>query len=64
MAIKQKITVAKNAGFCFGVKRATDMIEHRAAENDGTRLYIIGELIHNGIYNKGLRDKGIGIIDA
>lgn len=64
MAIKQRITVAKNAGFCFGVKRATDMIEHRAAENDGTRLYIIGELIHNGIYNKGLRDKGIGIIDA
>ena len=59
-----KITVAKNAGFCFGVKRATDRIEQRCADSDGTRLYIIGELIHNGIYNKGLREKGVSIIDT
>ncbi len=58
-----RITVAKNAGFCFGVKRATDSIERRCADADGTGLYIIGELIHNGIYNASLRDAGVSIID-
>ncbi len=57
-----KVTVAKNAGFCFGVKRATDKIEQRCADEDGTRLYIIGELIHNGIYNAGLKARGVEII--
>ena len=56
------ITVAKNAGFCFGVKRATDKIEERCADKDGSKLYIIGELIHNGIYNAGLKAKGVEII--
>ena len=62
MSDTRKITVAKNAGFCFGVKRATDKIEERCADTDTKRLYIIGELIHNGIYNAALRAKGVSII--
>ena len=58
----KKITVAKNAGFCFGVKRATDTIEKRCADPDAPRLFIIGELIHNGIYNRQLRERGVSII--
>ena len=46
------VTVAKNAGFCFGVKRATDSLES-AIENkrEGERIYTLGNLIHNDIYN-------------
>ena len=58
------VTVAENAGFCFGVKRATQEIERRLSENDGTRIFIIGELIHNRIYNKTLTDRGVKIIDV
>ena len=57
------ITIAKNAGFCFGVKRATDSLE--AAINnkkDGDRLYTLGNLIHNDTYNQGLRQRGVGCI--
>lgn len=38
------ITLAKSAGYCFGVKRATDM----ALENSGKeRVYTLGPIIHN-----------------
>ncbi|MDD4689929.1 MAG: bifunctional 4-hydroxy-3-methylbut-2-enyl diphosphate reductase/30S ribosomal protein S1 [Eubacteriales bacterium] len=38
------ITLAKSAGYCFGVKRATDI----ALENSGgKRIYTLGPIIHN-----------------
>lgn len=64
MTKERNVTVAKNAGFCFGVKRATDKIESRCADADGTHIYIIGELIHNGIYNRSLSERGVRIIDV
>ena len=56
------VTVAKNAGFCPGVKRATSDIEKSLQIKNAARIYIIGELIHNGIYNKSLEDRGVKII--
>ncbi len=56
------LTVAENAGFCFGVKRATDSLE--AAINnkrDGERIYTLGHLIHNNIYNQMLRERGVEV---
>ena len=51
-----KVTVAKEAGFCFGVKRATDFVEK---ELDGRYdVYILGHLIHNRIYNEHLEKRG------
>ena len=61
---KKKITVAENAGFCFGVKRATGEIEHSLDEAVGERIYIIGELIHNPIYTQSLKDRGVVTIDV
>ena len=54
------VTVAKNAGFCFGVKRATDNLE-RAIEQkrEGERIYTLGNIIHNDIYNRSLAQKGV-----
>lgn len=52
--------IAKNAGFCFGVKRATDRIEELLAQNDcHTRIYTLGELIHNPTYLASLYKRGV-----
>ena len=59
----KEVTVAKNAGFCFGVKRATDRLEE-ALENAkvGERIYTLGHLIHNEAYNESLRHRGVQAI--
>ena len=54
-----KVTVAKNAGFCFGVKRAADKIEEAEGLSAGERIFTLGHLIHNPTYNKRLEEKGI-----
>jgi len=56
------ITVAKNAGFCFGVKRAVDMVfdlTHR-----GEKIATLGEIIHNPQINAELSAKGVQIINT
>ena len=57
-----EITVAKNAGFCFGVKRATDSLEERIRTGkDGERIFTLGTIIHNGTYNAMLEKKGVRV---
>ena len=56
------VTVAKNAGFCFGVKRATDSLEKAINEKKtGERIYTLGNIIHNDIYNNDLAKKGVRV---
>ncbi len=58
------VTVAENAGFCFGVKRATDALEERIENRAaGERIYTLGTLIHNETYNKWLYDRGVRVTD-
>ena len=59
----RKVTVAKNAGFCFGVKRASDKIEEAVNSSRGERIYTLGHLIHNPTYNKRLEEKGVVSVD-
>ena len=55
-----KVTIAKNAGFCFGVKRATDRLEEALREaTEGETVYTLGHLIHNETYNDSLRRRGV-----
>ncbi|MBE6589332.1 MAG: bifunctional 4-hydroxy-3-methylbut-2-enyl diphosphate reductase/30S ribosomal protein S1 [Ruminococcaceae bacterium] len=59
------VTVAKNAGFCFGVKRATDCLERALdARREGERIYTLGHLIHNETYNAYLEDRGVRAVSA
>ena len=54
------ITVAKNAGFCFGVRRATDTVERLIKEKEKNELICtLGKLIHNEEYNKFLESSGV-----
>ncbi|QIB69282.1 bifunctional 4-hydroxy-3-methylbut-2-enyl diphosphate reductase/30S ribosomal protein S1 [Aminipila butyrica] len=59
-----RIELAKNSGFCFGVKRAMDITEEAAEQFAGTKqVYTCGPLIHNRNVTDGLREKGVEIID-
>ena len=53
------ITVAKNAGFCFGVRRATDTVEDLIKSESKCPVYILGKLIHNEQYSEYLRRNGV-----
>ena len=49
------IEVAKNAGFCFGVRRATDTVEELIKnKSKGDIICTLGKLIHNEQYNEHL----------
>lgn len=56
------IIVAKNAGFCFGVKRAIDSA-YEAIKNEGPEIYSIGPLIHNELVTDDLRQKGLIVLN-
>lgn len=57
-----EITLAKSAGFCFGVKRAVDMV-NKAIEEGNKPLYTYGPIIHNETVVRELQDKGVIVMD-
>ncbi|MBQ2693993.1 MAG: bifunctional 4-hydroxy-3-methylbut-2-enyl diphosphate reductase/30S ribosomal protein S1 [Clostridia bacterium] len=57
-----RITLAKTAGFCFGVDRAVAMA-YEVAEKGGDAA-TLGQLIHNTHVTNELAEKGVGIIDS
>ena len=56
------ITVSKDSGFCFGVRRADTIVKELCNLKKNT--YIYGELIHNSDYIKKLTQKGITTFDS
>lgn len=58
-----EITVAKSAGFCFGVQRAVDSVYKELEENSG-KIYNFGPIIHNEQVVEDLNKKGIEVIDT
>ena len=56
-----KITLAKTAGFCFGVNRAVNMLYDLVEE--GTNVCTLGPIIHNPQVVADLENKGVNIIE-
>ena len=56
------IRIAEHAGFCFGVRRATDTLEREIAEHPERHIYTLGRIIHNDKYIAGIKEKGVGEI--
>ncbi len=52
-----KVTLAKTAGFCFGVKRAIDIALKTAAINK--KVYVLGDIVHNEDVVKKISAAGI-----
>ena len=57
-----QVKVAKSAGFCFGVKRAVEMV-YKEAET-GKKVYTLGPIIHNEQVVQDLEQKGVRVIDT
>ena len=56
-----KITVAKTAGFCFGVNRAVNLV-YRLLE-EGKRVYTLGPIIHNPQMVADLASRGVTAVE-
>ena len=57
------VVVAKSAGFCFGVKRAVDMVYDQIGKiNTMMPIYTYGPIIHNEEVVKDLEEKGVRVI--
>ena len=57
-----QITLAKTAGFCFGVNRAVNMLYDLV--DKGTRVCTLGPIIHNPQVINDLESKGVSILDS
>ena len=60
--ITKTIKLAKNAGFCYGVKRAVDTTKKVKQENPSKTVSVLGELIHNSHVTSELEALGIKTI--
>ncbi len=60
-----KITVADNSGVCFGVRRAFSLLEEAVenAKKSGTKVFMLGPLIHNPRVIAQYAEKGVDVID-
>jgi 4-hydroxy-3-methylbut-2-enyl diphosphate reductase len=58
-----KIVVAKNSGFCYGVKRALRLAQETAKRNE-PEIYTWGELIHNPEVIADLERRGIKVASS
>ncbi len=57
-----KITLAKSAGFCFGVDRAVKMVYNEL--NKGGNVCTLGPIIHNQNVVDDLKERGVRIINS
>lgn len=57
-----RVIVAKGLGFCFGVKRALEIVEETLAKGKGP-FYTLGPLIHNSQVIEKLSQRGLGVIN-
>jgi 4-hydroxy-3-methylbut-2-enyl diphosphate reductase len=58
-----KITIARHAGFCFGVRRAIDVTFKIRQKNPGARIFTVGPIIHNPQVIDAISRRGIGIVN-
>ena len=57
-----RVEVASEAGACYGVERALDMVL-RAAESANGPVHTLGPLIHNPRVVAGLAERGVTVVD-
>lgn len=57
-----EIKVAESAGFCFGVRRAVELVEKLVAE--GKKVCTLGAIIHNPQKVQELAEKGVRIVET
>src|SRR6185369_16269432 len=54
-----KIYLARHFGFCYGVENAIEIAFKTIEQNQGKRIFLLSEMIHNPQVNADLLEKGI-----
>ncbi|MBX7240215.1 MAG: 4-hydroxy-3-methylbut-2-enyl diphosphate reductase [Bacteroidia bacterium] len=57
-----RFRIARHFGFCKGVENAIEMAYEALAQNEGKRVLMISELIHNDFVNEDLFRRGLRFI--
>ena len=57
------VTLAKSAGFCFGVKRAVKTVYEETDKSDKP-IYTFGPIIHNEEVVADLEKKGVAVVNS
>ena len=58
-----EVILAKSAGFCFGVKRAVDMVYEKLEHSEEKPIYTYGPIIHNEEVVADLERKGVRVVE-
>lgn len=61
--VDMDVTVAKTAGFCFGVKRAVEKV-YEQIEKGKTPIYTFGPIIHNEEVVRDLEERGVKVLET
>ena len=59
----RNVVVAESAGFCFGVKRAVEIVENQIKETAGKPIYTYGPIIHNEIVVSEFEANGVKVLE-
>ena len=51
--------IARHFGFCYGVEQAVDIAYRALEENEGKRIFLLSEMIHNPHVNRDLQERGM-----
>ncbi|MCP9755739.1 4-hydroxy-3-methylbut-2-enyl diphosphate reductase [Lacihabitans sp. CCS-44] len=54
-----KVLIARHFGFCYGVENAVEIAYNVLNENEGKRIFLLSEMIHNPDVNADLLSRGI-----
>ncbi len=57
-----KLHIARHFGFCYGVENAIEIAYKAIAENEGKRIFLLSQMIHNPSVNDDLIKNGIQFI--
>jgi 4-hydroxy-3-methylbut-2-enyl diphosphate reductase len=57
-----KFLIARHFGFCYGVENAIEIAYKTVEQNEGKRIFLLSEMIHNPSVNDDLRNKGVRFI--
>ena len=54
-----QIYLARHFGFCYGVENAIEIAFKTIEENEGKRIFLLSEMIHNPLVNADLKLRGV-----
>lgn len=57
-----RLYIARHFGFCYGVENAIEIAYRAIAENNGKRIFLLSQMIHNPSVNEDLIQNGIQFI--